>query len=107
LSHYIIAKGVIEWDLDSSPSHVTIRDEMKRNENFYDVTDDYNPANKRIRIEFEMGETNGISYDPLDSIKDLCIGFGLKNIEIFTNEYVENQGGGYHFDNLEDSKNVV
>ena len=101
MSHYIIAKGVIEWDLDSSPSHVTIRDEMKRSESFYDVNDDYNPANQRIRIEFEMGGTNGISYDPLVSIKDLCIGFGLKNVEIFTSEYVEAQGEGYHFDNYE------
>lgn len=74
---------------------------MKNNDgSFFQL--DRSSGDKFERIDFEMGGTNGIDYVPLNKIKDRCIELGCKTgLEISTSEYVEAQGEGYHFDNLE------
>jgi hypothetical protein len=102
MSHYILAKGAIEFPRTIKQVVIdTIAKDMESDDSFYNI----DSSSLHQRIDFEMGESNGINYDPLDRIKNLCIELGCKkNLEIFTSEYVEAQGEGYHFDNLEDEK---
>ncbi|GEM_PF-4495789 len=102
MSHYIIAKGNIEFPLKIE-KHIIglIFTEMNNDDSFYQL--DRSSGNRFERIDFEMGGTNGIDYDPLDKIKDRCIELGCKeDLEITTSEYVESQGEGYHFENIVD-----
>jgi hypothetical protein len=100
MSHYVLAKGAIEFPKTIRQVVIdTINKEMEGDDSFYNIN------SSGLRIDFEMGGDNGIDYDPLDKIKNLCIELGCKNnLEVFTSEYDEAEGEGYHFDNLEDEK---